>query len=268
MVDIVEIADITTFDGHEIEVVVHRAGVEPSSPSLVVLTHGIFTDRDEGDRFVRLASRLCEAGFDVARFDFRGHGSSPFSSERFTVSGAMTDYLAVIRWAGQGWTNIAVIGSSFGGSIVLLERLLPLKADLFGVVLLNPVVDYRGTFLQPEFEWAKGLFSEKNQKRILKRGCAEIQSGFKACQALLVELATMEPWRGAGAIDASAVVYHGDADNKVPLGLTLARLAAMRDISMEVIEEGDHAFTDPEKEQLVHGRAVEWLRCRSREIRP
>ena len=251
---------VRTPDGHTITLSVERADGKQNSKAIAILTHGIFTDRDEKGRFVRLSQRLRSAGIDVVRFDFRGHGESPLSSADFNVSGGVIDYHTVLNWvASQGWSKVVVIGSSFGGGLVLLERLLPVLLPVHGMVLLNPVIDYEATFLQPLLNWGKEIFSEKAIKQILEEGKAKVVNDFEASLLFLTELSVIRPYLAIHTFKAPMLVFHGDSDDKVPLQPATQYFNGLSNVTLKVVTGAAHAFKDPQIENQVHGEAVSWI---------
>lgn len=251
---------VRTPDGHTITLSVERAAGKQNSKSIAILTHGIFTNRDEKGRFVRLSQRLRSVGIDVVRFDFRGHGDSPLSSADFNVSGGVIDYHTVLNWvASQGWSRVGVIGSSFGGGLVLLERLLPVLLPVHGMVLLNPVIDFEATFLKPILKWGKEIFSEKAIQQILEDGRAKVINDFEASLLFLTELSTIRPYQAIPTTKSALLVFHGDSDEKVPVQPARQYFTGLSNVTLKVITGAGHAFKDPQIENQVHGEAVSWL---------
>ncbi len=67
---------ITTFDGVKLDVKFYKAAsATPKNGSVVVLLHAFGKDPNKGD-WDGLAKTLAKEGFNVVRFDFRGHGKS------------------------------------------------------------------------------------------------------------------------------------------------------------------------------------------------
>ncbi len=65
---------ITTFDGVKLDVKFYKAGAQKNG-SVVILLHAFGKDPNKGD-WDGLAKTLTKEGFNVVRFDFRGHGKS------------------------------------------------------------------------------------------------------------------------------------------------------------------------------------------------
>lgn len=87
---------------------------DAASSRLILLAPGFW--RLRGDREnVFVAAHLARSGYDVASFDFRGHGAS---GGRYTFGREeWRDFLAVARAFSAGHDAIAAVGFSMGGSI-------------------------------------------------------------------------------------------------------------------------------------------------------
>ncbi len=97
-----------TADGVQLKGVFHATNKDASSAAVVVLLYPPGTDRDmtKGD-WVGLAKKLNEAGYNVFRFDWRGHGKSTeikdpvkFWDNPF-LNGNNTNYNGYIKGAGK-----------------------------------------------------------------------------------------------------------------------------------------------------------------------
>lgn len=115
----------------------------------IVVAHG-FTGALERPALRRAAGRLAAYGGVVA-FSFRGHGGS---GGRSTVGDReVLDLDAAVRWARQlGYPDVATVGFSMGGSVVLRH------AALFGVDAVVSVSSparwyYRGTPPMRRLHW-------------------------------------------------------------------------------------------------------------------
>jgi len=248
---------LVTPDGHHLPVI-HDA-TPAGSASVVVMAHGIFTDKREKGRFDRLAQRIVDSDRDAVRFDFRGHGESPFPFARFDISGALLDYVTVLRVCCRMYDRVSVVASSFGASISLLERLLPYRSRVRSYALLNPVVDFDATFIRPSLAWGKHLFSPDVQETLISNGRAVVDSEFSVSYALYFDMVAAVPARGIPLLDAPTLVLHGDADDKVPVGPTVSSFSSAPNVALEIVPGAQHAFKDPAIETQVHSRVVEWL---------
>jgi uncharacterized protein len=91
------------------------------SPELIILAPGFWRVRRDRE-ILFLANHLYRRGYDVAAFDFRGHGESTGSYTFGAAEGR--DFRAVAEdLAGHGlpYSRFAAVGLSMGGSIVAEE---------------------------------------------------------------------------------------------------------------------------------------------------
>ncbi|KAA9150172.1 alpha/beta hydrolase [Amycolatopsis acidicola] len=203
---------ITTADGLRLESL--RQGSGPP----VVLAHGITADLDEHGLFVRLADRLDEAGFSVLRFSFRGHGRSDGTPGEMTIAGERLDLAAAVGAAGG---PVSIVASSFGAvSTTLSLAELPVSS----VVLWQPVLDLRGTFLRPSLPRARALYENKESLR--DNGFLDIEGRFELGARLFEEFAELDPPAAFRAAGQPALLIHGDADEHI--SFDVARDAARR----------------------------------------
>ena len=105
-----------------LSVAVHKPP-EKKAP-IIVMFHGFTGHKIENRRlFVTLARRLCNEGFIVVRFDYRGHGESPFEFEDFKLKWALEDAEHVLEHILKDYKSfgdaerIGVVGLSLGGAV-------------------------------------------------------------------------------------------------------------------------------------------------------
>jgi pimeloyl-ACP methyl ester carboxylesterase len=137
-------AALETADGVQLHALLATV---PDPSAVLVLCHGLTTDRDENGSFPALRDRAVKAGLAVARFDFRAHGRSGGTNEQLRLSGERLDAEAVAAWV-QSELGATVpmipLGVSFGGAgAVHLATTNPAAA---GLVLWYAVIDFARNF--------------------------------------------------------------------------------------------------------------------------
>ena len=96
----------------------------------VIICHGFTGDKYEWGRFTETAIALNKVGFEALIFDFSGSGEN--EREFITLSKQARDLEDVHDWVkNQGYSNIAVIGLSFGGLTLLVANLPEVKTKVF-----------------------------------------------------------------------------------------------------------------------------------------
>lgn len=236
---------ITTSDGLRLDSVRHEGG-----PETVVLVHGITADLDENGLFTALAPRLAAAGFTVLRFSFRGHGRSEGRPRDMTIAGELLDLRAAV---GSVDGPVSVVASSFGAvSATLSLASLPVRQ----VVLWQPVLDLRRTFLEPELPRGLALYSDRTS--LADKGFLDIEGRFQLGAALFGEFAHLDP-RGAFLSSAiPALVVHGSGDEHVSHAIARETALARPDTGWHPIAGAGHGFGDSAEEAL--DVTVRWLR--------
>lgn len=251
--------NIKTVDGHSITIVYEKSDVNANN-TLTILTHGIFTDKHEKGRFDKLSKRFLDAGSDVLRFDFRGHGESDLSPEHFTVTGALIDFVTVCKSPiVESYNKVAIVGSSFGASIVLLYLGTLNQINIDKLVLLNPVVDYSRTFTQADLEWGQSMFSKNVTENFYLDGYAMVTDKFRMSLDCFSQLLLIRPYDFINEIDIPTIVFHGDKDDKVSCKISIDNFKGKELVSLDVVNGAGHAFKTPEHEKYVHNASVGWV---------
>jgi alpha-beta hydrolase superfamily lysophospholipase len=112
---------------------------DEKNPPVVILVHGFGVDMSEVGTYPILAEKLCEQGFMVLRFDFRGHGKSFGSLDKMTIGTEIEDFQTALDKVCNLEVNknkIGVVASSFGAVPVILSGDRRIKS----LVLWNPIV--------------------------------------------------------------------------------------------------------------------------------
>lgn len=131
-----------------------------STNKCVILCHGITVDKDEDGNFPTVAENLRRAGFNVARFDFRGHGESGGELINMTIEGEIDDLSSFLSFLKKrGYAKFALLGASFGA--VASISYCADHSDISCLVLWYPVLDLKRTFLSRGLPWARKSFNEK-----------------------------------------------------------------------------------------------------------
>jgi uncharacterized protein len=249
---------LTSVDGLELDARLHPpAGTETGNDSgAVILVHGITVDLDEGGMFHRLADRLVSAGFQVLRFSFRGHGSSAGSQRGVTIAGEMLDFdAAVARVRAESSGPLTVVASSFG-AVAVLESLRYRRLDR--LVLWNPVLDLRRTFIEPELPWGSENFHAEAWRHAMADGALLIDGSFEIGRTMLTELHRYHPGEVFARTTMPALIVHGDRDSYVSYEISLAA-ARTRGCDFHTVTGSDHGFDSRIHEDEAIAVTVEWI---------
>ena len=249
---------VESVDGVRLAAAVHKAN--GPARGTVLLVHGITVDMDEGGgMFVRLAERLTASGFDVVRFSFRGHGDSGGTQRGVTIAGECLDLEAAVRFLrGRFPGRFSVVAASFGAVSTVLA--LPWLTDgLDRLVLWNPVLDLRHTFLEPELAWGEENFGVSQRKLLHETGVLVVDGAFELGRVLFCEFAHYDPFARFLDSTVPSLIVHGDSDTAVSYEVS-ARVAASRpNTTLHTIAGSDHGFDSREREDQAISETVDWL---------
>ncbi|MCH5184023.1 MAG: alpha/beta fold hydrolase [Oscillospiraceae bacterium] len=192
---------------------------EVTPKGMIVLVHGIASEKEEGGLYTRLAAALADAGFHSLRFDFRGHGQSSGSSVDMTIRGETEDLSAAIACARQHCdAPLGILAASFG--TVSTMNYLKEGGEIHTLVLWNPVLDLQHTFTHPQMPWGKALFSE--EKRMEMEQTGKLHIGTHAYgRALFDEMASHFPYRVLEGLTVPVLTVHGDRDEITSYDLSM-----------------------------------------------
>src|SRR5205823_6108059 len=176
------------------------------------------------------AQWLGDRGITSIRFDFRGHGESSGSSLDFSIVGQNLDARAVMEFA-QGEFPLAarihLVGASFGAPPAIFTA-ARYSDRIASVCLISPVLSYRRTFLEPETEWAKELFSNDRLRRLDETGRLYFDSKFCIGQRLVEEMRIIRPDAALSELQQRVLAIHGNRDSMVPYDATSQACGRLR----------------------------------------
>lgn len=215
---------------------------KPANKS-IVMAHGITVDKDENGAFIQLADELCQAGFAVLRFDFSGHGESEGKSVDMTITRERRDLEAAIDEAKKNYSEIGLLGASFGGGTsVLFFNVARNQNKLKCLCLWNPVLNYDHTFLNPTLPWIRERKTHM-VKEIQEKGWTTLGSNnFVIGKPLFEEMAILKPYEALKEITIPTVIIHGDKDSKVSYEDSKEYVNYLNNGSLITIKGAEHGF--------------------------
>ncbi len=232
---------------------------EQKAPAIAMF-HGFTGHKSETHRFfVQIARALCNIGFIVLRFDFRGSGDSDGDFEDMTVPGEVSDAEKAITFLSElpevDDKLVGVIGLSMGGRVA---SILASKDNRVRFVVL-----YSAALAPLQRSFKDGLKSETVEK--LEKGEAvSLNDGWYMKKPFFDTIDDTVPHDVMGKIEAPVLIVHGDSDRIVPLegatkGYEIIKVLNDKN-ELYIVKGGDHVFTTREHTQEVIEKTVGWLK--------
>jgi len=247
-------------DGEQIVGMLHVPSLkeEERAPTILML-HGFTGHKSEAHRFfVHVARSLCNAGFLVLRFDFRGSGDSDGEFEDMTVPGEVSDAVRAVDFvSGLDMVDpgkIGVIGLSMGGRVAAI---LASKDKRVKFVIL-----YSAALASLKDRLLKIL--ERSELEKLERGeAAHIGNGWYLKKSFFESVDSLVPLEILDKIRVPVLIIHGDSDNVVPIDEAKKGYEILRGLNdkneLYIVKGGDHVFTKREHTQEVIEKTLRWL---------
>jgi hypothetical protein len=225
----------------------------------VVMLHGFTGNKSEAHRlFVHVARALCEAGYIVLRFDFRGSGDSDGDFEDVTVPGELSDAVRSLDFIsevdGVDPKKIGVLGLSMGGRVasILASRDSRLKF----VILYSAA-------LAPLKKWFLGSLGEEALARLERGEPVHFGNGWYLKRRFFETVDSVVPLDILDRILIPVLIVHGDSDNVIPLEVAKKAYEILMDLNTKnelyIVKGGDHVFTRKEHTQEVIEKTLNWL---------
>jgi pimeloyl-ACP methyl ester carboxylesterase len=189
----------------------------PERPAgVLVLCHGLTTDKDEHGGFVRLRDAAARAGLAVARFDFRAHGESGGANEDLRLQGMRDDVDAVLAAVDAelgGALPVVPVGLSFGGAAAVHAASTHPRAA--GLVLWYAVLDYGWNYGEtspvPFTQHMRASRSEDDPAW----SAMPVVDGYHFPHAILEDFETDTTCAALGALEVPVLAFHGSRDSIV-----------------------------------------------------
>jgi hypothetical protein len=201
----------------------------------VVLSHGLISSK-ESTKYVAISQRFTRAGIASCRFDYHGCGDSGGKIEETTLSirldnlNVIVDY--VLRHHSVNPDKVGIIGSSFGGTAGLIKSARDKRIKCLSL-------------------WATPYV-------LAKEGNGSIDNIFFK-DDIYTDFSTYDILSESGNI-SRALVVHGEKDETVPCIEGKKIYENLRQPKyLEIIEGGDHVFSDPSHRERVIDLALNWF---------
>lgn len=257
----------------------HGTMTQPSSSARAVtaFVHGGGVTRHEGGFFTRLAGGLAAEGIASLRLDLRGHGESEGRQEDLTLSGVLSDIRAAARAAQRHNPGVPLYlpAASFSGGISAYYT-AEYASEVQGLVLINPLLDYRKRFIEDKPFWSDGEIDEEAGARLMADGFIAHSPTFKLGRPMLNEVFYLRPVDSLDQVPVPVLIVHGTADTFIPVESSrslAARLGTRAQlVEIEGAQHGIAAYDDPQyldpRSQVWQAQVIEkiarWLSSQDR----
>lgn len=238
--------------GHRIAAIL--ASPDGPNTNIAILCHGFWSGKNSSTN--KALTRLLTArGIATLRFDFFGQGESDGPFEAITVTIALGQADAAIQWAeAEGYRDIALVGSSFGGLIALLAAAR--HPTLRCLAVKCPVPDF------PELlrlEFGDAGMAEWHRTDTIPDLTG--QPGRLALRyAFYEDSLRYSGYDAAGSITAPTLIVQGDRDELVPLHQSHHLHKALAGPArLELLDGADHGFTAAAHFHRMTGLICDWL---------
>ena len=226
--------------------------VEGSGPTVVWI--GGFRSDMEGTKALALETAAVERGWSYVRYDHFAHGQSSGDWRQATIGRWREDAIGLIDTLDG---PVIPVGSSMGGWVALLLALAR-PERMKGLTLINPAQDFTERLMWPSLpDHVRQSILRDGEALIVEEGLGE----YVLTQRMFEEARDWLLLDAPIAVTAPVHVLQGRADDTVPFGhaLALAERLTGGDVTLDVIEGGDHRLSTPrDLTRLVE--AVERLR--------
>lgn len=227
----------------------------------IVLCHGIGdANKEEDGIFTELAYKLCNAGFAVFRFDFRGQGESEGEQINMTVTGEEKDLNAAINFLrNKGFRKFGIVAASFGGGAASLF-VGNNPSVIKGLVLWNAGIDYSSK-INATTAWGKKYWGKPAFERADKFGFTEIGSSkYMAGKKLMDEIRTLKPFEKLIDLDLPMLFIHGNKDSYIPYSDSVKYSKLFKNARLVTIDGAEHGFhDDPKHADQADKAAIEFF---------
>lgn len=224
----------------------------------IVMLHGFTGNKTEAHRlFVHVARSLCNSGYVVLRFDFRGSGDSDGEFEDMTLPGEVSDaeraLTFLIRRRFVDNEKIGVIGLSMGGRVATILAYIDRRVKF--AVLYSAALGPLG----------KRFLSQASKEALEKLNSGEpleIPGGWYLKKTFFDTVDYIVPLDIMGSIKIPMLIMHGDKDEVIPLEEAKKGYELVKDLNdrneFHVVKGGDHTFSKREHTLEVIEKTLKW----------
>ncbi|MCW4020894.1 MAG: alpha/beta fold hydrolase [Candidatus Bathyarchaeota archaeon] len=225
----------------------------------IAMFHGFSGNKTETHRlFVHVARALCEAGYVVLRFDFRGSGDSDGEFEDMTVSGELSDAEESLTFLtnleGVDKDRLGVIGLSLGGRVAAILASKDERVK-FAVLYSASLGPREKRFLE--------RFGEGALEKLDAGEAVGLNTGWYLKKPFFETFDDPIPFDIMHKIKAPVLIVHSDGDEAVSIDEARKGYEIVKDLNskneLHIVRGGSHTFRQKEHTSEVIEKTLEWL---------
>lgn len=215
----------------------------------VILYHGLSGSKEEGyARYVRLSRLLCLNGYQVYRFDYRGHGDSEGDFDDLVMDDLVKDSGDILEYVCKNKEtdrrHMAIVSRSMCPGLYL--RLT--SENIRAMVMHCPAVDPRVTL---EHGWGVGLRYARKGER----------GGYNLNPDFWDNLGKYNAFTAIKYADMPILIVTGDEDEVIWVDdVREFYKAANKPKKLVVVKYTGHDFERREHEDRVHRETLAWIK--------
>ena len=229
-------------------------------PPAVVMCHGWTGNLHSHGLFVECAQRLCNAGFMVLRFDFRGSEHSEGRFQEMTITGEVHDLKRALHYIKKRQCNprrIGVLGYSLGSLVSLLGWEKSVKA----MVLWSSTINPQEVFTE--------MIGEKGLQKIIRQGYSIYQKDispyrtlrrFKVGKPFFDEIKRIRIRKKISIIACPVSIIHGDQDDIVDISQSKGLYQILQEPKeFTAIKGADHYFNMKDQRIKLYSTTIDYF---------
>lgn len=250
-----ELIYLKTRDGFKIATFI----TSPDAPkALIILCHGITVDSSEGGFFIEFEKLLIENNYMVIRFDFRCHGKSSGLPEELTLLGEFIDIDTVYSFVRDNYNYpIYIEATSFSGSAVI-KKFFYVESECNGLILFNPVINYKKTFLEPSTPWVKSILETSHLLKSDINLFANLPgTSYFITNEMINEFKNDKTIELLEKVSKPILAFHGENDTKIPYEFLKIISQGKKNIDFYLLKNEGHGFKG--KRIFVMQKTIEWM---------
>ncbi len=198
----------------------------------IILLPGVSGGCLSDKKYEALARNLVKEGFQVLRADLWDSAEELGKESLSRLAKFIED--AIEKLKNQGCSNIALIGKSFGGAIMLMHAIKYNNPSVRAIVLWAPAI---------QFNDSSNLYFFYNRK------ISEFKEGMQVC----INKKDLEK------IQIPVLILHGEKDAVIPYENSKMMAKNTKSGSFAMIQEADHSYTNEEHFSSVLKKTVDFI---------